>query len=62
LRDVKSIKLSITEGINPKREIYLVTKDKKQIPLTRVGEPLLLSDIEEEAEDLANFLSVSLES
>nr|BDA99135.1 photosystem I assembly protein Ycf4 [Hemiselmis andersenii] len=62
LRDIKSIKLLITEGINPKREIYLVTKDKKQIPLTRVGEPLLLSDIEEEAVDLANFLKVSLES
>jgi len=62
LKDIKSIKLLITEGINPKREIYLVTKDKKQIPLTRVGEPLLLSDIEEEAVDLANFLKVSLES
>jgi hypothetical protein len=62
LREIKSVRLSITEGINPKREIYLVTKDKKQIPLTRVGEPLLLSDIEEEAVDLANFLKVSLES
>ena len=62
LKDVKSIKLAITEGVNPKREIYLVTKDKKQIPLTRVGEPLLLSDIEEEAVDLANFLKVNLES
>lgn len=62
LRDIKSVKLTITEGLNPKREIYLVTKDKKQIPLTRVGEPLLLSDIEEEAVDLANFLKVSLES
>ena len=62
LKDIKSIKLLITEGINPKREIYLVTKDKKEIPLTRVGEPLLLSDIEEEAVDLANFLKVSLES
>jgi hypothetical protein len=62
LKDVKSIKLAITEGINPKREIYLVTKDKKQIPLTRVGEPLLLSEIEEEAVDLAKFLKVNLES
>lgn len=62
LRDIKSVRLSITEGVNPKREIYLVTKDKKQIPLTRVGEPLLLSEIEEEAVDLANFLRVSLES
>lgn len=62
LREVKSIKLTISEGLNPKREIYLVTKDKKQIPLTRVGEPLLLSKIEEEAVDLADFLKVSLEN
>jgi hypothetical protein len=45
LRDIKALKLTITEGLNPKREIYLVTKDKKRIPLTRVGEPLLLSQI-----------------
>jgi hypothetical protein len=60
-KDIKSIKLSISEGINPKREIYLCTKDQRQIPVTRVGEPLLLSKIEEEAVDLANFLSVPLE-
>jgi hypothetical protein len=62
MRDIKSIKLTITEGLNPKREIYLLTKDKKQIPLTRVGEPVLLSQIEEEAVELADFLNVPLES
>ena len=62
LRDVKSLKLTIAEGLNPKREIYIITKDKKQIPLTRVGEPLLLSQIESEAVELANFLKVNLES
>lgn len=62
MRDIKSIKLTIAEGLNPKREIYLLTKDKKQIPLTRVGEPLLLSQIEEEAVELADFLNVPLEN
>jgi hypothetical protein len=62
LRDVKSLKLTISEGLNPKREIYILTKDKKQIPLTRVGEPLLLSQIETEAVELAKFLKVNLES
>ena len=62
MRDVKSLKLTISEGLNPKREIYLLTKDKKQIPLTRVGEPLLLSQIETEAVELAKFLKVNLES
>lgn len=61
IQEIKSIKLSIVEGINPKREIYLQTKDQRQIPLTRVGEPLLLSQIEEEAVDLANFLNIPLE-
>nr|ASO75916.1 photosystem I assembly protein Ycf4 [Storeatula sp. CCMP1868] len=61
LQEIKSIKLSISEGLNPKREIYLQTKDQRSIPLTRVGEPLLLSQVEEEAVDLANFLNVPLE-
>ncbi len=60
-KDIRSIKLSIQEGLNPKREIYLCTKDQRQIPLTRVGEPLLLSSIEEEAVDLSLFLNVPLE-
>jgi hypothetical protein len=60
-KDIESIQLSIIDGLNPKREIYLCTKDNKKIPLTRVGEPLLLSQIEEEAVTLANFLNVSLE-
>ena len=61
MQEIKSIKLSIAEGLNPKREIYLQTKDQRQIPLTRVGEPLLLSQIEEEAVELANFLNIPLE-
>ena len=59
---IKKLKLKIQEGLNPKREIYLCTKDQRQIPLTRVGEPLLLSSIEEEAVDLSLFLNVPLES
>ena len=61
-KDIRSIKLSIQEGLNPNREIYLCTKDQRQIPLTRVGEPLLLSSIEEEAVDLSLFLNVPLEN
>lgn len=60
-KDIRSIKLSIKEGLNPKREIYLCTKDQREIPLTRIGEPLLLSLIEEEAVDLATFLNVPVE-
>ncbi len=62
LKDIKSIKLSITEGLNPRHEIYLSTKDGRRIPLTRVGEPLLLATVESEAVDLSSFLNVPLES
>jgi hypothetical protein len=61
-KEIRSIKLKIQEGLNPKREIYLCTKDQRQIPLTRVGEPLLLTSIEEEAVNLSLFLNVPLES
>jgi hypothetical protein len=59
--EIKSIRLRIEEGINPKREVYLVTKDNRQIPLTKIGEPALLTSIEEEALELASFLKVPLE-
>jgi hypothetical protein len=62
IKDIKSIKLSITEGLNPRHEIYLSTKDGRRIPLTRVGEPLLLSIVESEAVDLSSFLNIPLES
>ena len=61
MKEIKSVKLNISEGINPKREIYLRTKDQREVPITRVGEPLLLSQIEEEAVELAGFLEVPLE-
>ena len=61
-KEIRSIKLSLQEGLNPKREIYLCTKDQRQIPLTRIGEPLLLSSIEEEAVNLSLYLNVPLES
>lgn len=60
-QDIDSIKIDIKEGLTPKREIYLKTKDNRQIPLTRVGQPLQLSDIERRAADLAKFLGVGLE-
>nr|YP_009541583.1 photosystem I assembly protein Ycf4 [Synarthrophyton chejuense]AYR05592.1 photosystem I assembly protein Ycf4 [Synarthrophyton chejuense] len=61
VQDVYSIRVNIQEGLTPKREIYLKTKDKREIPLTAVGQPLLLSEIEKQAADLAKFLGVILE-
>nr|UAD84148.1 photosystem I assembly protein ycf4 [Gracilaria changii] len=61
INEIYSIKVRIQEGLTPKREIYLKTKDKREIPLTQVGQPMLLSQIEEEASSLAKFLGVILE-
>nr|YP_010619838.1 photosystem I assembly protein Ycf4 [Symphyocladia marchantioides]WAX03851.1 photosystem I assembly protein Ycf4 [Symphyocladia marchantioides] len=59
--EVSSIKINIQEGLSPKREIYLKTKDRRQIPLTKVGEPLSIDEIENKAKEIASFLKIKLE-
>lgn len=61
IQDIQSIKVEINDGLAAKREIYLKTKDNKEIPLTHVSQPLLLSEIEQKASELAKFLGVFLE-
>nr|QCI04047.1 photosystem I assembly protein Ycf4 [Antithamnionella ternifolia] len=61
INEIQAIKVSIKDGIATKREIYLKTKDLREIPLTNVGQPLLLSEIENKANNLAKFLGVVLE-
>jgi len=62
LSNVKSIGIKITEGLNPTRSIYLCLKDDRKIPLTPVQEPISISNLEEEAADLAKFLGLKLEN
>ena len=62
LTNVKAIGIKITEGLNPTRSIYLCLKDERNIPLTPVQEPTAISNLEEEAADLAKFLDVKLEN
>ena len=61
IRDVQSVKINIQDGPSPKREIYLKIKDSREIPLTSVGQPLLLSEVETQATELAKFLGVFVE-
>nr|YP_007878288.1 conserved hypothetical plastid protein [Calliarthron tuberculosum]AGA63899.1 conserved hypothetical plastid protein [Calliarthron tuberculosum] len=61
VKDIQAIKIDIKDGITPKREMYLKTKDNREIPLTRVGQPIMLSEIEKQATELAKFLGVVLE-
>jgi Ycf4 len=60
-KDVQSVRAEIKEGLSPKRSIYLRIKQRRDVPLTRVGEPLPLSELENQAAQLARFLEVPLE-
>ena len=62
LANIRSIGIKISEGLNPKRSIYLCLNDERQIPLTPVQQPNTISDLEEEAADLAKFLDLKLEN
>jgi hypothetical protein len=59
--DVQSVIAEIKEGLSPKRVLYLRAKQRRDIPLTRVGEPIALSTLENQGAELARFLEVPLE-
>lgn len=59
--NIKSVKLSIQDGLNPKRIIFLCTKDQREIPLNQVEQPRSLLELETQASELAKFLEVNLE-
>ena len=62
LSNIQAIGIKITEGLNPTRSLYLCLKDERNIPLTPVQEPTSISNLEEEAADLAKFLDLKLEN
>jgi hypothetical protein len=62
LSSVRAIGIKITEGLNPKRSIYLCLKDERTIPLTPVQEPATISNLEQKAANLAEFLELRLEN
>lgn len=61
LEDIQSVRAEIREGLNPKRVLYLRAKKRREIPLTRVGEPIALATLENQGAELAKFLQVPLE-
>lgn len=58
---VQTVKVEIRDGLNPKRSLYLNVKGRREIPLTRVGQPLPLAQLENQGAELARFLGVPLE-
>ncbi|NJL83431.1 MAG: photosystem I assembly protein Ycf4 [Chloroflexaceae bacterium] len=61
IEDIQSIRAEIKEGLNPKRVLYLRLKKQRELPLTRTGEPISLSELENKGAELARFLAVPLE-
>ena len=61
ISEVQSVRAEIREGLSPKRALYLRSKQRRDIPLTRVGEPIALSTLENQGAELARFLEVPLE-
>ena len=61
IQDVQAVRLDIKEGINPRRALYLRAKGRRNVPLTRVGQPMSLGELENQGAQLARFLGVPLE-
>jgi len=59
---IKSVKMRIKEGLNPKRQLILCLTDGREIPLTGIEQPIALNKIEDEAIRIAKYLNVFLET
>jgi hypothetical protein len=60
LADIEGIRIEIKEGLNPGRTLYIKIKGKIEVPLTRIGQPLTIEEVEAKAAKLASFLQVSI--
>ncbi|TGG84870.1 MAG: photosystem I assembly protein Ycf4 [Aphanocapsa feldmannii 288cV] len=61
LSDIQAVRVEIKEGLNPRRRLALRVRGRRDIPLTRVGAPLALTELEASGAHLASFLEVPLE-
>jgi hypothetical protein len=56
--ELKSIKMFIRDGLNPKRQLFLCLNDSREIPLTGSDKPTALNKIETEALSLNKYLNI----
>jgi len=61
-KNIKNLKFLIKQGLNPRCNILLVLKDKREIPLFPAQFLLNPTETEKKAIQLSNFLAVPLES
>ena len=61
-KNIKNLKFLIKQGLNPRCNILLVLKDKREIPLFPAQFLLNPTDTEKKAINLSNYLNVPVES
>lgn len=61
-KNVKNLKFLIKQGLNPRCNILLVLKDKREIPLFPAQFLLNPNEVEKKAIVLSNFLNIPLEN
>ena len=55
------MKVEVRDGLNPRRRLALRLRGRRDVPLTRVGEPIALAELERSGAELARYLNVPLE-
>jgi hypothetical protein len=61
LSDIQAVKVEVRDGLSAIRRISLRIRGRRDIPISRVGEPIPLADLERSGASLARFLGVPLE-
>jgi hypothetical protein len=61
LREIQAVKVEVRDGLSPQRRLSLRVQGRRDLPLTRVGEPMPLAELERSGAELARFLGVPLE-
>ena len=61
LAQIQAVKVEVRDGLNPRRRLALRVQGRRDMPLTRVGEPMPLAELELGGARLARFLGVPLE-
>lgn len=61
LREIQAVNVEVRDGLSPQRRLTLRVQGRRDLPLTRVGEPVPLAELERSGAELARFLGVPLE-
>nr|P09362.2 RecName: Full=Photosystem I assembly protein Ycf4 [Euglena gracilis] len=61
LKDIEGIRIEIkNEYFNVKQNVFLRIKDKNDLPIIQLSNPIKISDLEKQASEIASFLNVPI--